>query len=73
MVIHWTSAKLALRSCWMAGLAMATMVPSRATIMTPTATVMRVSQGWPRSPLAGGWSDGDGGALSPGPVLSMVV
>ena len=37
----------------MAGLAMATMVPSRATIMTPTATVKRVSQGWPRSPLAG--------------------
>ena len=47
-----------LRSFWMAGLAMATMVPSRATIMTPTATVMRVSHGWPRSPLAGGRSDG---------------
>ena len=53
MVIHWTSAKLAPRSFWMAGLAMATMVPSRATIMTPTATVNRVNHGWPRSPLAG--------------------
>ncbi len=57
----------------MAGLAMATMVPSRATIMTPTATVMRVSQGWPRSPLAGVASDGAAGTLSPGPVVSMVV
>lgn len=73
MVIHWTSAKLAFRSDWMAGLAMATMVPSRATIMTPTATVMSVNQGWPRSPEAGDPPDEADGALSPGPVLSMVV
>ncbi len=73
MVIHWTSAKLAPRSFWMAGLAMATMVPSRATIMTPTATVIRVNHGWPRSPPEGAGSDGAPEALSPGPVVSMVV
>lgn len=73
MVIHWTSAKLASRSFWMAGLAMATMVPSRATIMTPTATVNRVNHGWPRSPSDGALSDGVTGALSPEPVVSMVV
>lgn len=72
-MIHWTSAKVAPRSLAMAGLAMATMVPSRATIMTPTATVMRVSHWWPRSPLAGRPSDGSAGALPPGPVVSMVV
>ncbi len=53
------SAGEALRSAWITGLAMATMVPSRATIMTPTATVSRVSQGWPcmlfpRAGAAGG-------------------
>ena len=69
-MIHWTSARLAPRSFWMAGLAMATMVPSRATIMTPTATVTRVTHGWPRSPLAGAEPDG---AASPGSGLSMVV
>ena len=37
----------------MAGLAIATMVPSSATIITPMATAKSVSQGWPRSPLAG--------------------
>ena len=73
MVIHWTSAKVAPRSFWMAGLAMATMVPSRATIMTPTATVMRVSHGWPRRPVDAGPSDGETGAPSPGSGLSMVV
>ncbi len=73
LVIHWTSAKVAPRSFCMAGLAMATMVPSRATIMTPTATVMRVSQGCPRSPLPGVASDGAAGALPPDPVVSMVV
>lgn len=57
----------------MAGLAMATMVPSRATIMTPTATVMSVNQGWPRSPEAGEPPDGAAGAPSPGPAVSMVV
>lgn len=72
-MIHWTSAKVAPRSLAMAGLAMATIVPSRATIMTPTATVMSVNHGWPRSPLAGGWSDGVDGDLSAGPVVSMVV
>ena len=61
MVIHWTSASEAPRSFWMAGLAMATMVPSRATIMTPMATEKSVSQGWPRSPLAGA------GRSCPGP------
>jgi hypothetical protein len=44
-VIHCTSAKLACRSDWMAGFAMATMVPSRATIITPIATEKSVSQG----------------------------
>ncbi len=57
----------------MAGLAMATMVPSRATIMTPTATVMRVSHGWPRRPGADERPDGAAGALPPGPVASTVV
>ncbi|GGZ74310.1 hypothetical protein GCM10010389_09980 [Streptomyces echinoruber] len=71
MVIHWTSEKLASRSFWMAGLAMATMVPSRATIMTPTATVTRVIQGWPRSPLGG--VEPDEPAAPPGPVASMAV
>ena len=37
----------------MAGFAIATMVPSSATIMTPMATEKSVSQGWPRSPLDG--------------------
>ncbi len=57
----------------MAGLAMATMVPSRATIITPTATVNRVYQGWPRSPLPGVGPGAAGGALSAGPVVSTVV
>lgn len=56
----------------MAGLAMATMVPSRATIMTPTATVIRVNQGWPRRPAEAG-GDTSVGDPSSGPVLSMVV
>ena len=37
----------------MAGLAIATIVPSSATIITPMATEKSVSQGWPRNPLAG--------------------
>ena len=57
----------------MAGLAMATMVPSRATIMTPTATVTSVSQGCPRIPRGAGRSENAPGALSPDPVVSMVV
>ncbi len=54
----------------MAGLAMATIVPSRATIMTPMATAKRVSQGWPRSPFGGSGagsvrrSGGDAGSES---------
>ncbi len=49
------------------GFAMATMVPSRATIITPMATAKRVSQGWPRSPLTGAGtalSSGSRGAFS---------
>ncbi len=60
----------------MAGFAMATMVPSRATIMTPTATVIRVNHGCPRSPRSGARSAGTVGApavLSPGSVASTVV
>ncbi len=57
----------------MAGLAIATMVPSRATIMTPIATDMSVSQGWPRSPLAGAGPEATAGPCSAGPVVSTVV
>lgn len=73
LVIHWTSASVAPRSLAMAGLAMATMVPSRATIMTPTATVNSVNQGCPRSPLPGVASDGLTEGPSPCPALSRVV
>ncbi|GAA3122378.1 hypothetical protein GCM10010521_06910 [Streptomyces rameus] len=72
-MIHCSWAQLACRSLPIAGLAIATMVPSRATIMTPTATVRRVSHGWPRNPAAGAGPDGAADALSPGPVVSMVV
>lgn len=70
MVIHWTSASEAPRSFWMAGLAIATMVPSSATIITPIATEKSVSQGWPRRPLVAAGADEGSGALS---ALSTVV
>ena len=48
MLIHWMPAREACRWDWMAGLATATMVPSRPTIITPTATASSVSGGLPR-------------------------
>src|SRR6266516_2858997 len=42
------SAREACRWDWMAGLATATIVPSRATIITPSATASSVSGGLPR-------------------------
>ena len=50
----------------MAGLAMATIVPSRATIMTPMATEKRVSHGWPRSPFGGSGAGRSGAATATG-------
>ena len=47
---HWMSASDACRWDWIDGLATATMVPSRATIMTPKATATRVRVGLPRQP-----------------------
>ena len=46
----------------MAGLAIATIVPSSATIITPMATENSVSQGWPRRDFLG--ADIRSGALS---------
>ncbi len=48
MLIHWMPAREACRWDWMAGLATATMVPSRPTIITPSATASSVSGGLPR-------------------------
>ena len=48
LVTHWMSASEACRWDWIVGLATATMVPSRATIMTPRATAARVRTGSPR-------------------------
>ena len=60
MLIHWMPAREACRWDWMAGLATATMVPSRPTIITPSATASSVSGGLPRQrramPPAGGLS-----------------
>ena len=47
-MIHWMPAREACRWDWMAGLATATMVPSRPTIITPSATASSVSGGLPR-------------------------
>ena len=62
MLIHWMPAREACRWDWMAGLATATMVPSRPTIITPIATASSVSGGLPRQRrslppgLAGRWA-----------------
>ena len=46
---HWMPASEACRWDWMAGLATATIVPSRPTIITPSATASSVRRGLPRS------------------------
>ncbi len=48
LVTHWMPASDAPRLAWMAGLATATIVPSMATIITPSAAASRVQAGLPR-------------------------
>ena len=69
MLIHWMPAREACRWDWMAGLATATMVPSRPTIITPSATASSVSGGLPRQRRAcrRGWLAGAGWGGPPGP------
>jgi hypothetical protein len=50
LVTHWMSASDAPSLAWIEGLATATIVPSMATIITPSAADSSVSPGLPRSP-----------------------
>ena len=74
-ITHWMSASEACRWDWIDGLATATIVPSRATIITPRATAARVSAGLPRQPwrrLASSPSPRSGPAVSVSTVICFL-
>ncbi len=50
LVTHWMPVRSVPRSDCMAGWATVTIIPSSDTIIAPTESVVRVSQGWPRIP-----------------------
>ena len=67
---HWMPASEAFRCSWMAGLATATIVPSSATIITPSATASRVRPGRPR---AGGRRPASTAGLPPRATAAVAV